>query len=132
MPLARFLKSQFEKIKEGAIKAAESNGSEVCGLILDNGSFFELVQVRNKTRRGGGFSFYFADVRAIRKWAALCDHEIVGTFHSHPVGLSTPGPSDLRSAVDDSLMLIFDVIGRSAQLWYIKDAASKQLDFSLI
>jgi len=126
------LKSQFKKIEKDAQKLAKLNGGELCGLILDNGVFCELIQVRNKTKRAGGFSFYFAEVRATRKMAHLVKHEIVGTFHSHPVGLPAPGPSDLHNAVDDSIMLIYDVIGRSARLWYVKDLKARKLEFSLI
>jgi proteasome lid subunit RPN8/RPN11 len=132
MRQAKFLKSQFERIQKEARRAAEPNGREVCGLILDNRVFFELIQVRNKTKRGGSFSFYFNEVRAVRNMAGLCDHEVVGTFHSHPVGAPKPGPSDVCNALDDSIMLIFDVMGRSASLWHIKDGESKQLPFSFI
>ena len=132
MSRPRFLRSQFKKQQREANDAAKLRGAEVCGLILDNGSFLELVQLRNKSKRGGGFSFYFSEVRAIRKWASLCNHEIVGTFHSHPLGLPTPGQSDLRNAVDDSLMLIFDVLGHSAQLWHVKDSVPRRMAFYLL
>ena len=132
MRCVKFSKTQFRKIWNEAKKLAKLNGREVCGLILDNGSFFELIQTRNKAKRGGGFSFYFGEVRAIRKLSCLRGREIVGTFHSHPVGLPDPGPSDLRHAVDDSLMLIFDVTGRTARLWRVKRESAKRLQFSLI
>jgi len=132
MRRARFLTPQFKRILVEARRLAKLNGIEVCGLILDNGLFLELVQTKNKSRHGGGFSFYFSEVRAIRKLAGLCAHEIVGTFHSHPAGLPEPGPGDLRNAVDDSLMLIFDVLGRSARLWHVKDQRARHARFSLI
>jgi proteasome lid subunit RPN8/RPN11 len=107
-------------------------GAEVCGLILDNGSLCELVQVRNKVKRGGGFAFYFGEVRGIEKWAGLCNHKIVGTFHSHPLGLPEPGPSDLSNALEGDMMFIFDVLGRSARLWHIKNRKAKELRFRLL
>jgi proteasome lid subunit RPN8/RPN11 len=128
----KFLKHQYEKMQSGARRLAKIDGREICGLILDNRYFFELIEVRNKTKRGGGFSFYYNEVRAIRKMARLCKHEIVGTFHSHPVGLSTPGESDLHNAVDGSMMLIFDVMGGSAEFWHIKNQKGKRLRFSLL
>ena len=117
MRRVKFLKSQFVTVQKAAKKLADLNGREVCGLLLDNGSFLELIQVRNKTKRAGGFSFYVAEIRAICKKASLHGCEIVGTFHSHPVGLPEPGPADLFHAEDDELMLLFDVIGRAARLW---------------
>lgn len=47
--------------------------------------------------------------------------EIVGTFHSHPISEAIPGPNDVKYALDDSLMLIFDCIGNEGQLWHIKN-----------
>jgi proteasome lid subunit RPN8/RPN11 len=128
----KFLKSQFKTIQKEANNEAKLNGHEICGLILDKGSFVELIQVKNKTKRGGGFSFYYGEVRAIRKKASLCGFEIIGTFHSHPVGLPNPGHSDLHHAMDDSIMLIFDVIGQCARLWRIKDQKAKQLAFVFV
>jgi proteasome lid subunit RPN8/RPN11 len=132
MKQIRILKTQFKEIQIAARNSAKLNGREVCGLILDNGYFFELIQVRNKTKRGGGFSYYYNEIRAIEKMARTFKHEIVGTFHSHPVGLAVPGPSDVKYALDDDVMLIFDVLGRSAKLWHIKNKKVRELRFSLI
>jgi proteasome lid subunit RPN8/RPN11 len=128
----RFLKSQFSTIQAKAKLSALKQEHEICGLILFNGHFFELLQVRNKSKRGGGFSFYYREIRGIEKMARLYNHEIVGTFHSHPAGVATPGPSDLSNAVDDSIMLIYDVTGQSAALWHIKNRKSKRLQFVLL
>src|SRR5271166_6668127 len=103
MNCAKFSRTQLERVQRQATKGAKSGGREICGLIVDNGSFWELVQVRNKSKCGGGFSFYVHEIRAVQKMARLCDHEIVGTFHSHPLGLANPGSSDLSNAVDDSM-----------------------------
>jgi|LAHU01.1.fsa_nt_gb proteasome lid subunit RPN8/RPN11 len=132
MRRVRFLRSQLENLRKEAKRIADTNGGEICGLILDNGSFFELLQVRNKRKSAGGFSFYFNEVRSIQKRAEACKREIVGTFHSHPVGLAEPGPSDLSNARDDSVMLIFDVKGRIARLWHIENLEGKQVRFSVI
>src|SRR3954471_19538557 len=96
----RFLKFQFSTIQTKAKLSALQTGHEICGLILSNGYFFELLQVRNKSKRGGGFSFYFREIRGIEKMARLYNHEIAGTFHSHPAGVATPGHSDVSNAVD--------------------------------
>lgn len=114
------------------IDAAQDGGREVCGLLVDNGRFLELVQVRNKCRTGGGFAFYVGEVRAIKKMVAARGHEIVGTFHSHPIGVATPGRSDIHHAVDDSVMLICDVTGREWALWHILDHQSARVAFDMI
>jgi proteasome lid subunit RPN8/RPN11 len=128
----KFLKPQFKALQSESEKLAKSGGREICGLILDNGYFLELISIRNKVNRGGGFAFYFQDVRAICKWAKLSKHTVVGTFHSHPLGVAQPGPADLHNAVEDSLMLIFDVTGRSGALWIIKNKTKKKRLFVLV
>jgi proteasome lid subunit RPN8/RPN11 len=128
----KFSKHQLKGMAQQARKMAEANGTEICGLIVNNGDFCELIRVRNKTKRGGGFSFYFGEIRAIQKVAEKCKHEIVGTFHSHPVGLPAPGPSDIANAVDDSLMLIYDVTGRSVKLWHINRQKAKSLRYKVV
>jgi len=127
-----FVRQKLDAIVREAVKSAKNGGIEICGLILDNGLFLELVRVRNKVKRGGGFSFYFNEVRAIERMSNVCGHSIVGTFHSHPVGIAKPGSSDVINAVDDSLMLIIDVSDRKAQLWHIKDRRVRQLQLALI
>ena len=128
----RFLRIHFERIEREAQRAAAKGGREICGVILSNGSFLELVSVRNKTKRGGGFSFYFDEIRSIEKFCTVCQHEIVGTFHSHPAAPAKPGPRDLEHAVHNSLMLIYDVQGRAANLWHIKRRNAKKVQYKLI
>ncbi|HWF19737.1 MAG TPA: Mov34/MPN/PAD-1 family protein [Verrucomicrobiae bacterium] len=132
MHRVKFLRSQFKKTQRESRALSKSNGREICGLIIDNGHFFELIQLGNKIKRGGGFAFYFKEVRDVCKMARLCGHIVVGSFHSHPVGLAEPGPSDVQNAMDDSIMLIYDVMGRSAKLWRIKNGKARQRSFSLI
>lgn len=131
-PRARLLRSNLERMMALAIEAAQDGGREVCGLLVNKGDFLEPVQVRNKCRTGGGFAFYVGEVRAITKTVAGLDHEIVGTFHSHPVGVATPGRSDIHHAVDDSLMLICDVTGREWALWHILGHQPARVEFEMI
>ncbi len=115
-----------------ATESARDGGCEVCGLLVDKGDFLELVQVRNKCKAGGGFAFYVGEVRAVQKRVAASGREIVGTFHSHPVGVAAPGRSDIRHAVDDSLMLICDVTGREWALWHIEQEKARAVEFSVL
>ena len=132
MKRCRLLKSQFDNASSLAKKSAKINGAEICGLLVDNSYFIELVHVRNKSKRGGGFSFYFNEIRAIQKTAKVFHHAILGTFHSHPAGLPEPGETDRTYALDDSLMLIFDVMGKTAGLWQIKNKKARRLEFDLL
>lgn len=128
----RLLRSSLGRASKQARQAARYNGEEICGLLIDNGYFLELVHVKNKCKTGGGFAFYIHEIRAIKKMAAAFDHEIVGTFHSHPLGLAEPGKSDIYYAINNSLMLIFDVLGKTFALWHIQGKKAKLVEYDII
>ena len=128
----KILKNQIKKIIKDAEIASKKNGLEICGLLIDNGYFIEIIPVNNKTKKGGGFEFYVNEIRFIQKASIKMDHEIIGTFHSHPLSISKPSESDINNALDDSYMLVIDVLDKKVQLWYIKDKNIKNIDFDLI
>jgi proteasome lid subunit RPN8/RPN11 len=61
--------------------------------------------------------------------AKILDQEAVGTFHSHPVGVAVPGSSDIKYAVDDSLMFIFDCTDKKGKLWRIRNGRAQSVKF---
>ena len=64
--------------------------------------------------------------------AKVLGQEVVGTFHSHPLGVAEPGQSDIDHAVDDSLMFVFDCLGRVGRLWRIKGGKACSLKFDFL
>ena len=107
------LKSEFARLLREAVRVSQqSPGTEICGLLVDTGRHLRFVQTRNISRRRGGFAFSAQEVRRVVAAVKTSGQEVVCTFHSHPVGLPIPGPSDVEHAVDDSLMFLFDCIGR--------------------
>jgi proteasome lid subunit RPN8/RPN11 len=68
----------------------------------------------------------------IQKAMEKMDHKIIGTFHSHPAYLPVPGDSDVKWASDSSFMLIIDVLGKKAGLWFIKNRKKREIEFDLI
>ena len=102
-------------------------GVEICGLLVNTGHHLTFVQTRNILRRPGGFALSPVDVRRIVAAAAILGQEVVGTFHSHPAAPATPGKSDIEHAVDDSLMFLFDCIGKEGRLWKIKKGRARPL-----
>jgi proteasome lid subunit RPN8/RPN11 len=128
----KFLKSELDKFINKAILSAAKDGKEICGLLADNGYFIEIIQTKNKIKNGGGFAFYYKEVRQIVAAAEKLGHEIIGTFHSHASFIAKPGENDIACAEDDSLMMIIDVIGKQAALWHIKDMDIKELKFKTI
>lgn len=124
------LKSEFERMLREAVRVSrQSPGTEICGLLIDTGSHLRFVQTRNVCRRRGGFAFSPPEVRKMVVAASSAGQEVVGTFHSHPVGLPSPGPSDIEHAVDGSLMFLFDCTGRSGRLWRIRDGGARPLRY---
>jgi len=122
------LKSEFAWLLREAVSVARQRpGTEICGLLVDTGSYLRFVPTRNVSRRRGGFAFSAPEVRQVVAAINTSGQEVVGTFHSHPVGLPTPGPSDIENTVDDSLMFIFDCTGKTGHLWKIRGGRARRL-----
>ena len=127
------LKSEFARLLREAVRVSrQSPGTEICGLLIGTGGLITFVQTRNITRRRGGFAFSASEVRRVVASARTSGQEVIGTFHSHPVGLPTPGPSDIEHAVNGSLMFLFDCIGRGGRLWNIRDGRAHPLRCSFV
>lgn len=128
-----FLRNQFNRVlREARCRAKAAPGTEICGLLVDTGGFLSFVQTRNASPRVGSFSLSRPDVRRIVAAVKVLGQEIVGTFHSHPGGEPVPGASDIRHAVDDSLMFIFDCVGRDGQLWKVKAGSARRVAFGFV
>jgi len=129
----RLLDEQVVVMIEAATAAVDGvTAAEICGLLVDNGYFIELIEVTNKSKRWGSFSFYVNEIRLIQKAVRFMKHEIIGTFHSHPFGTSSPSKSDILNTHDDSFMLIIDVTRKELGFWYIKDGDKTRAEFELI
>lgn len=128
----KILKEQYTNIEKQAQNMAKKGNREVCGFLVNNGYFIELCQTKNKVKRGGGFSFYVPEVRTLQNAVNYVGHEIIGTFHSHPKYIDEPSESDITNAPDNTLMFIFDVIGKKASLWQIKNLKKKKIRYQLI
>jgi proteasome lid subunit RPN8/RPN11 len=125
-----FDKGQYQKFLREACDAAYRNpGTEICGLIIDTGLHLKFIQTRNCSRKAGSFILSKFDVRKIVAAAKTLDLEVVGTFHSHPAGLAVPGNSDIKYAVDDSLMFIFDCCDKTGNLWRIQKGRARKMKF---
>ena len=124
-----FIKSQFNRhLRDARRAASEIPGTDICGLLGDAGGHLSFVQARNASLRVGSFVLSRPDVRRIAAAAKVLGQEIVGTFHSHPVGEPIPGESDIQHAVDDSLIFIIDWLGGDGQLWKIKGGRAHRLE----
>ncbi|MDO9214426.1 MAG: Mov34/MPN/PAD-1 family protein [Methylococcales bacterium] len=129
----KFLNEQvLEIIKEAEVSASIKVASEICGLLVDNGYFIELIKVKNKTKKGGGFSFYYNEIRLLQSALQIMNHEIIGTFHSHPLYIAKPSESDIHNSNDDSYMLIIDVLDKEIGFWYIKNSHATKINYEII
>lgn len=125
-----FNKTNYSKfLRQACRSASETAGAEICGLIIDTGCHHSFVSTRNVSPQLGNFILSRPDVRRIVAAAKILGQEIVGTFHSHPVGIATPSKTDIENAVNDSLMFIFDCTDRTGYLWKIKDGRARSISF---
>jgi proteasome lid subunit RPN8/RPN11 len=127
----RILNTQLRRTIAEARQAAKS-GMEICGLLIDNGYFIEIIGLRNKSNKAGKFSFFMKEADAIEKACKQLNHEIVGTFHSHPFSMSEPGNSDIDKAFDNEIVLIIGAIEKKAKLWRISNKKKTELKFMLL
>jgi proteasome lid subunit RPN8/RPN11 len=126
-----FVEANYVKFLQQACSSArKATGLEICGLIIDTSCHLSFVPTRNISRRAGSFVLSRQDVRQIVSAVKILGQEVVGTFHSHPVGIATPGKTDIKYAVDDSLMFIFDCTDRKGFLWKIKNGKARPLHFA--
>lgn len=115
-----------------ALKQLANGGVEICGFLIDNGYFIEMIGLRNKSKEPGTFFVYLAEADAIEKACKELNHEIVGTYQSHPFFTAEPGASDLARAFDNEILLIIDVHKRDAKLWRVSNKKKRELSFSLL
>jgi len=126
-----FLEKKIALMQSKAVLEA-GHDREICGLILDNGYFLDFVLLRNRDKNIGKFSFYAREVKKIKQASKLLDIKIIGTFHSHPWSSADPSKSDIKNALEDSLLMIFSVPDKTAKLWYIKDNEATLVSYSKI
>lgn len=128
----RLIKKDLLRLIQKARKVARDDGREIAGLLIHNGHHIEILETRNTYHGGGHFRFDERQIKAIEKAVRDLGHEIIGTFHSHPVSKAEPGPGDIRGALDDSLMLIIDCIGNEASLWKIRNGKARKMHMEIV
>jgi proteasome lid subunit RPN8/RPN11 len=89
---------------------------EICGVLVANGHYLDLVETRNILHRPCGFWISPRDAGAIRRAAKILGHRVVGSFHSHVVSPAIPGPSDIAGASEGDLMRIIDTATKGVAL----------------
>jgi proteasome lid subunit RPN8/RPN11 len=117
---------QIERLFRRARVSARSL-REIAGLIVADGCYLSLIELRNTSRRPGSFQLHRGEWHKVEKACAVLGLRVAGSFHSHVVSDATPSNGDIRGATDGDLMLIFDAIGQAVRLWKIqKGKASPQ------
>lgn len=126
----RILKGELDDVVRRALLAAERN-KEVCGLLVDNGYFLELVLMRNKSRKSGRFAFYYGEIRGIEKASRRLGHKIVGTFFSLLSSPAETGVGEFETSVEGALSLSISPAGGKTALSYT-DGEKKVVEFMLL
>ncbi len=127
----RILKGELDDAVRRAVLAA-ARRREICGLLIDNGYFLELVFMRNKSRMPRKCAFYFGEVRTIEKACRKLGHRIIGTFHSFPSSPTEMGDGHVENGVEGSLLLVISSTEKSATLWQTEGGEAKGAQFVLL
>ena len=94
------VRKDIDRLIRSAKAAANIDGKEICGLLIHNGHFIEVIQTKNKLKRSGSYIFDAREIKQIENATHKLKHEIIGTFHSHPAADATPGARDISFAVE--------------------------------
>jgi len=127
----RILDGELDDAVRRAVLAA-ARRREICGLLVDNGYFLELVFLRNKSRMPNKCTFYFGEVRAIEKACRKMGHRIIGTFHSLPSSSAEIGDDRIENGVEGSLLFVISSTEKRATLWQTEDGLTKETQFVLL
>lgn len=125
------LAAELRRSIRRAVKAGRT-GDEICGLLVDNGWFLQLVPLKNKARAPGSFLLGRNRVREARKAARRFGYRVVGAYHSHPVSPPVPGEADIAGARRGDLMLILDAFEQKLGLWRIGQRKATRVPFRLL
>ena len=128
----RILKGELDDAVRRAVLAA-ARKREICGLLIDNGYFLELVFMRNKSRTPSKCAFYFGEVMAVEKACRKVGHRIIGTFHSFPASCAeAEGDGHIDNSVDGSLLLVISSTEKKATLWQTEDGGTKKAPYIVL
>ena len=118
----RIAARELGRLRTLAEARQKSSQREVCGLILsDDGVHIRLAYLPNQEPRAGRFMIRRQPYASAKDRARKQGEKVLGTFHSHPISEAIPGVEDIKKAKAGSLMLIYDVCGRQARLWKIRE-----------
>ncbi|MBI5095899.1 MAG: Mov34/MPN/PAD-1 family protein [Candidatus Hydrogenedentes bacterium] len=126
----RILAKEIRPLMRKAVRLSREH-REICGVIVENGYFLHLIEVRNKSKCPGSFWLHFGDVNRVDNACQRLGNTIVGTFHSHIIG-AEPSRPDIAGADHGQLMLILDTCWREIGLWRIREARAYRLKHQLI
>jgi len=110
------------RLHDRAYRAQQRDQSEVCGAVVaDSQGRCRLVFLPNQSNRPRHFEMRWSDIREIRGGIEGSSTRLVAVFHSHVVGEAVPSKGDLAQPPTTMLSLIYDVCGRSARLWRVRN-----------
>lgn len=113
--------SEKRKLHRRAYKLQQENHREVCGLIFLNKDFLELWYCKNISEQSYSFQISCTEIDDKITTAKSQKKKFIGVFHSHPISEAIPSKSDIEKALPNKLMMIYDVCGREAKIWKVKN-----------
>jgi proteasome lid subunit RPN8/RPN11 len=117
------------RLHDRASRAQQKDHLEVCGAVVANGDgHLRLIFLENKAEASYRFVVRRRDLAEVRRGLRGSGERLIGTFHSHPIGLAKPSPRDRKLCGLRTYLLIYDVCGREAKLWRLtKDGARRRV-----
>ncbi len=112
-------KKDYRRLQDRAYRAQKRDQSEVCGVLVGSNSRLALEFMKNHSKEPGAFEIKMSDVRELRQKLKRSKKRVLGYFHSHVISEAVPSKKDISDAPINSLMLIYDVCGRTSSLYRV-------------
>src|SRR5262245_17987942 len=103
-----------------AYRAQQNGHREVGGALFASArGQLRLVFIQNTADRPYRYEMAWGALRHIKAGLIGKRERLVGTFHSHPIGLAKLSRGDRVACSLRARMLVYDVCGREAVLWRV-------------
>jgi proteasome lid subunit RPN8/RPN11 len=114
----RLSKRQRAKLHRLAYAAQQTGHKEICGLLaLSDGEYLQLHPILNENTCSYKYQLSRSAIREAQRKLKGRGLEVIGSFHSHPLGYAVPSQGDFASAFYKKLELIYDVCAREIKVW---------------
>jgi len=113
-----------------AYRAQQNGHREVGGALLASArGQLRLVFIKNTADRPYRYEMAWGALRRVKAVLMGKGERLMGTFHSHPLGMAKLSRGDRVACSLRASMLVYDVCGREAALWRVAKRGARRVAY---